>query len=867
MKKGTGSIFLALMLAFLSAKVPAFASEAVMPEKAGIVNGDFSFSDGEEQNSEEDDWKEDDPAVLDQETDFEQLPVYEAEELENQETEIASESPPEENPGDEFKVALLTEEEADFLEAETPEDQEFLEELQSGEVIAFAPVPEEIITEETAAVSAAALEADKEPEAFTTAALSRNQYVITSSRHVYCDEFWTKENVANAVCNDTLYRSIQYIDSEGKEVTTPLFCMNPKKLGINPGASGEALKEAAYKLMQNSNLKKILYFGYGGPGTITKQYDPTCSHIDWSKTDNRYFFTHMALSIEYANDYNFATKAQAEHMGVLRWLNKLKSKSLPSRTGVVVRAPNASGTLIDANPASAYLKYYRTKPETGWQWLDSSFWNGFQISRMCTVKDQEGIDNGITVTRKTTDNWQMIYWVNNQAVLDNPDNPTVLAKGKSVTLKNGYKFKFIFPKSVAGTVKLTFPMLLAPVQYLIVDGDKQTGSSGYQDFGAYVYQNGKGSVTISFTPQEVGSILLKKTSTADGTAVANAVYSLYAAEDIFSAAEKVYAKNKLVAEGKTDSAGQIQFQELLPGRYYIREKTAAPGFLLDTAEYSCAVSAGIQTDIEVKDIPDMQGGVSIRKTAEGTGQILEDAEFTLYEWKQSADKYVLSGKLRYESSREQYVSGPLSYSEENQGKFLVKETKNPSGYTGSWEQEFILTEEERYFFYEVTNQPTSLLTGSVTVVKKIRAGDITWAHGNPVFGFVLEGTDEKGISRKYEDHIVFTPGSCNTGADGYAGLDFTFTNVPLGTYVIYEKPVLRYYLKDVQANTGNVAVHREGTPAYGLLPKETAYARAVLNADQTRASVTFINEKKRYDDYSHNCIIENNVPIVFKEQE
>ena len=49
----------------------------------------------------------------------------------------------------------------------------------------------------------------------------------------------------------------------------------------------------------------------------------------------------------------------------------------------------------------------------------------------------------------------------------------------------------------------------------------------------------------------------------------------------------------------------------------------------------------------------------------------------------------------------------LIYSENNQGKYKIIETKNPAGYTGSWSQEFVLTENgtNRSFFYRVENTP------------------------------------------------------------------------------------------------------------------------------------------------------------------
>ena len=56
---------------------------------------------------------------------------------------------------------------------------------------------------------------------------------------------------------------------------------------------------------------------------------------------------------------------------------------------------------------------------------------------------------------------------------------------------------------------------------------------------------------------------------------------------------------------------------------------------------------------------------------------------------------------------EKYMADGLIYSENNQGKYKIIETKNPAGYTGSWSQEFVLTENgtNRSFFYRVENTP------------------------------------------------------------------------------------------------------------------------------------------------------------------
>ena len=45
---------------------------------------------------------------------------------------------------------------------------------------------------------------------------------------------------------------------------------------------------------------------------------------------------------------------------------------------------------------------------------------------------------------------------------------------------------------------------------------------------------------------------------------------------------------------------------------------------------------------------------------------------------------------------------------------------------------------------KVQNTPKTVPLGKITIRKKIKEEDITWAHGNPTFFFVAEGKDLSG---------------------------------------------------------------------------------------------------------------------------
>lgn len=943
------------VVSFLLAAVMGLSSPA---GSMGIPEEEYNGTVEQEQNKEEDfqEPESEEPEIeIEEDTGEEMQDEMHPEEVPENSENFYPEDFDGENPHteqqevpEEFTGTILTPDNVDSLFGDTPEDEQLIREIEEGEIVGFAPASltdigeTELISQEDA-----------------SALLAPNRYkLISTSIIVNCDEVWTSNSPIHA-----RLRYIEYVDSDGAVTRSPLYCMKASKMGIDGNVD---LKPDAIKFFSNSTLRKILYFGYGGPGDICDSYDPSCSHVNWSKWQNRYVFTHQALSKVYANDVNGATEAQIKHVGLIRFIDKLKSLTIPNRSAVKLKSVNTSGNTVTANPLNIGMTLYRTKPSSGFGWLESTFKDGFQISPLCTVIDTGKAGNGLTISRGTNDTWQLAYWTSESAAKEKPDRPNCLAKGKSVKMKNGYCFKLVFPERSKGTKQFSWKMTLRPVKYIMVDGSVQTGQD-IQDFGACVYQGDRGILKLNLSFQPSGSILLKKTSSQTGHPVANAVYSLYAGQNLYSGGIRIYAKDEKVAEGTTNEKGEIFFDSLVPGKYYVKEKTAAPGYLITVAASSCTVSSGKRVTVAVKDDPDIKGKVAVEKVADGTEIPLDGAEFTLFTWNKNSGTYENGKLLKYDEEQKKYVSDIFIYTEinqgkfkveetknppgytgrwsqeinlmqqdvqlqfsvknepipkkygtvhirkkdaitgeklegaefqayawnrntgryeekavlfnyeekeqyytcseleltdENQGKFMIKETKSPQGYQGKWEKEIHLTEDGQILELEAKNEPVQLPAGQITIIKKILESEITWAHGNPTFSFVIEGTDLRGNKRKYEDCVVFMRDAYQVDGNGYALLEVTLSNIPLGTYQVYEKPVLRYYLKKAQANTSNVKIIKGKEPAYGVDPMDIAYGTIGLDKDHRKASITFYNRKKRYDGYSHNSLVENTLPVI-----
>ena len=123
-----------------------------------------------------------------------------------------------------------------------------------------------------------------------------------------------------------------------------------------------------------------------------------------------------------------------------------------------------------------------------------------------------------------------------------------------------------------------------------------------------------------------------------------------------------------------------------------------------------------------------KGNVIVEKLDGQTREALEGAAFTCYEW--TGNGWQSVGSLNWDRAEKDYRLFGLKYSEKNQGRFKVQEVQNPSGYTGSWEQAFTLTEPGTVTWkYQAEN---TRVKGRITI-NKTDAGT-----GQPITGAVFQ---------------------------------------------------------------------------------------------------------------------------------
>ena len=97
--------------------------------------------------------------------------------------------------------------------------------------------------------------------------------------------------------------------------------------------------------------------------------------------------------------------------------------------------------------------------------------------------------------------------------------------------------------------------------------------------------------------------------------------------------------------------------------------------------------------------------------------------------------------------------------------------------------------------------------------------------------------------------------------DGYTEQSVQIRGIPAGNdYRVQEKKVLRYSLMQV-TGTKNVTVKKLEEPAYGKDRARVFSVSVNLCGHPKESEVVFENQKYRWDDYGHNSIVKNRIPV------
>lgn len=346
------------------------------------------------------------------------------------------------------------------------------------------------------------------------------------------------------------------------------------------------------------------------------------------------------------------------------------------------------------------------------------------------------------------------------------------------------------------------------------------------------------SVSFQNTKNE---LILQKTSKGDGTVLKGVEFKLWPKSSSEQDADTY----------TTDQDGKITVRGLKPGTWCYKENKTLDGYILEPTVREFTVGQDGKVNGKNSVILSVENDytkLDLAKVDASTGAYVSGAKMALYNSKQEKVESWTSGKEPHRMTK----LAP--------GEYTLVEEEAPDNYQLAEPITFTLKNQADVQLVSMKD----LRYTDLTVTKKIKADEITWAHGNPTFIFTVEGTDLFGESHKYQQFVEFTKDyvASHTDGQGYVELSTKFTEIPMGkAYQISEQDVLRYGLIGV-TGSDNVTIQKLQEPAYGLTPSEIYKVTANLETKPTGTNVTFENKKYRWDDYSHNDIVENVIPIA-----
>lgn len=228
------------------------------------------------------------------------------------------------------------------------------------------------------------------------------------------------------------------------------------------------------------------------------------------------------------------------------------------------------------------------------------------------------------------------------------------------------------------------------------------------------------SVTVTFD-MPLGAVAVTKTSASTGAPLAGAVFELASGDAV-------------IATQTTGADGVARFENLQPGVYTIREKSAPEGYLVSVpGEQSVTVTASGTAHASFANA-EITGKIRVVKRDSLTREALAGAEFTVTRLSAPAGATGVGDSVVIVTD----ASGVAETGWLPWGRYRIEETKVPRHYVDvGFETEVEIRDSGRTCEIEVENEPTK---GYIRITKTDRL------NGNPIEGvrFDIYENDEYG---------------------------------------------------------------------------------------------------------------------------
>ena len=381
---------------------------------------------------------------------------------------------------------------------------------------------------------------------------------------------------------------------------------------------------------------------------------------------------------------------------------------------------------------------------------------------------------------------------------------------------------------------------------------------GYElaEKNTYLSKLNKDKVVIVENVRKTGTVTLTKEDEKTTEKIQGAKYGLYAKEDIYNKKGEVeYQKDQLISEKTTNENGQVTFEKLAWGEYYIKEIETVYGYELSEEKLLFTVNDQNVENVIQKTAKEVRSKANLELLkVDDKGKFLQGVEFELFD--ENGNKKVRQEIDSGESQLTFKSTGTYAWEQNEDGTWQSGNYHVNSSTTTMESDEFTIPNGTLTFDWSVSSESVNYDYAYYTITNVKTGGTIGGTNtkiGGTSYGTGYNSLRFNSVEQKLNAGTYKISFTYRKDSSGHTGLDRAYVkNVKIAYKKITEIPYLtdeNGSLKIENIEWGNYYI-KEKEPLSGYKKIDTKFEFTVnretfLNGNKVIASVQNSDTKEQ----------------------